>query len=161
MPSFAALALFASCALGAVLPRVQSVPDGACCFTLRDTTSNKVIQQDKTNGNVYFDAGAPQGWYCINLSDSRDVLLDHLNNACIISIENRFLCLDPTMGVVSWTLDDSDGTALLAHDGETSYHACPNKSGGELLWGNDKKATGCRTVSLKAQGFKGTCPGLT
>lgn len=156
------LALFGALAVAAVLPRDKDVPAGQCCFELHDVATGKAVQQDKQTGYLYFETSKPTGWYCIDLSNSHNVLRDDFNNACFLSTTAQFKCLDPTIGPNSWTLESDDQAVQLAHDGDSAYYACPSPTGGELLWGDLKAdVSGCRATRIKAEGLTGTCKGLT
>jgi len=160
MALFNLLALFCTAALAGVIPRsgTQDVPAGQCCFTLHDASTGKVVQQDQETGFLYLGSSQPNGWYCIDLSDTRDILWDDFNNACILTWpDEQFTCLDPTLGPNLWTLNHS-GALRLSHDGGAGYSACSSSSG-EILYSNQK--TGCRVLQLKPQGLKGTCDGLS
>ncbi|KAL7814598.1 hypothetical protein V8C44DRAFT_35487 [Trichoderma aethiopicum] len=143
----------------AVIPRNYDVPPGYCCFALSDPSTGKTIQQNAEYGFLYFDADQPKGWYCFNSADSRPILWDDFNNACIISWDGHFQCLDPTPGDDTWTLGSS--SPLLLHDSSPTYQACPNKDGGEIISSEAPAAAGCRDIQLLAIGLKGTCSSLT
>ncbi|KAK7413399.1 hypothetical protein QQX98_007701 [Neonectria punicea] len=151
--------LFCSLAAAAVLPRVnQDVPAGHCCFTLNEASTGAIVQENKVNGFLYLNGGKPNGWYCINLSNSQNILLDDFNNACFLAPDGLFQCLDPTIGPNSWTLKKSGSNTLLAHDGSTTFTSCPNKNPGQLLYGiKSGDSSQCKKITLKAKGFKGTC----
>ncbi|KAF7551001.1 hypothetical protein G7Z17_g5335 [Cylindrodendrum hubeiense] len=159
MSAFKLLVLFCTLATAAVLPRVvKDVPAGYCCFTLHDPSSGKIVQQDQESGFLYLNGGQPSGWYCINLSDTQNVLRDDFNNACFLAPDSLFQCLDPTIGPNSWTLKKSGSNTLLAHDGSTSFMSCPSKTTGQLLYGTKSgDSSQCKKITLKAKGFSGTC----
>lgn len=164
------LTLFTSLALAAVAPiprEAKHVNKGACCFTLQDTTSGALVHQNPQDGITYLNnPDQPEGWYCLYLSDTRDILYDQDMNACILTGNSQlqpiaqFMCLDGTPGFNLWTIT---GSHLLAHDGNTSFQSCPNPRGkGSEIWGKkESNNTGCKTISLKATGFQGTCGNLS
>lgn len=160
------LTLFSTVAIAAVTPLPPApnkhVPEGYCCFSLRDSASNALVQQDRKTGQIYLNSDKPEGWYCIDLSDSRNILYDDYWNACILSLNSnqesigRFTCLDGTPGPNSWTLESGH----LAHDGDIGYQACPGSSG-SLVWGEkDGDTAGCTNNLLKATDFQGTCDNI-
>ncbi|KAH7011701.1 hypothetical protein EDB80DRAFT_398907 [Ilyonectria destructans] len=153
------LALFCTLATAAVIPRaVKDVPAGYCCFTLHDTASGTIVQQNQETGFLYLNGGQPSGWYCINLSNTQNVLRDDFNNACFLAPDGLFQCLDPTIGPTSWTLTKSGSNTLLAHDKSTTFSSCPSKTTGRLLYSTKSgDASQCKKITLKAQGFTGTC----
>ncbi|KAL7824038.1 hypothetical protein V8C26DRAFT_384672 [Trichoderma gracile] len=157
------LFLLTSLSSAAVIPRNYDVSPGYCCFTLSDPSTGKTIQQNKEYGFLYFDANQPKGWYCFNSADSRPILWDDFNNACIISWDGHFQCLDPTPGDDKWTLGGSSTSSspLLLHDSSPTYQACPNKDGGEIISSGAPAAAGCRNIQLVASGLEGTCSSLT
>ncbi|KAH7149459.1 hypothetical protein B0J13DRAFT_621318 [Dactylonectria estremocensis] len=156
---FKCLVLFCSLATAAVLPRaVKDVPAGACCFTLHDTSTGAIVQQNKDSGFLYLNGAQPNGWYCINLSNSQNILLDDFNNACFLAPDGLLQCLDPTIGPNSWTLKKSGSNTLLAHDGSTTFTSCPGKPSGRLLYGTKSgDSSQCKKITLKAKDFTGTC----
>ncbi|KAL6878848.1 hypothetical protein J3F83DRAFT_724118 [Trichoderma novae-zelandiae] len=157
--------LLASVSAAAVIPRSYDVPSGYCCFALSDPSTGKTIQQNKEYGFLYFDASQPKGWYCFDPADSRPILWDDFNNACIISWDGHFQCLDPTPGDDTWTLSSrsssSSSNPLLLHDGSATYQACPNEDGGEIISSGAPAAAGCRDIQLEATGLEGTCSSFT
>lgn len=154
------LVFFCSLASALVVPRAggQDVPAGSCCFTLHEGSSNTIVKQDKSSGFLYLGGAKSDGWYCIDLSNSANILRDDFNNACFLASDGQFQCLDPTIGPNSWTLKKSNKTVYLVHDGDSSYNSCPDKAGNKLLWGQAQQgASSCKKLSLKAEGFKGSC----
>ncbi|RFU80915.1 hypothetical protein TARUN_1286 [Trichoderma arundinaceum] len=152
------LLLLSSLSSAAVIPRDYDVPAGYCCFSLTDASNGKTVQQNKEYGFLYFDASQPKGWYCFNTANSRPILWDDFNNACIITWDGHFQCLDPTPGDDTWTLGGSN--LLLSHNSSPTYQACPNQGGGEII-SSGATAAGCRNIQLKATGLKGTCSSFT
>ncbi|CAM1501120.1 Fc.00g102820.m01.CDS01 [Cosmosporella sp. VM-42] len=164
MPSFSLLALFCTVAAAAVLPR-HNVPSGSCCFNLYDDHTGAIVQQDKPNGDLYFNSKFPAGWYCIDLADSRNILFDDFGNACFLRPNSKgqsvgeLVCLDPTPGFNSWTLSS---TNRLQHDGITTWWSCPSPTSGNWIYGQVEGSTSsCKQIRLKAKGFQGTCGKLT
>ena len=129
------------------------VPPDSCCFTLHDATTNRIIKQTKHNGYLTLFGNNPDGWYCINLSDSRKVLWDAFNNACFINPDQAFQCLDPIPSSDVWSILNAREGALVAVNGMTDFDACEDE-----VYTNDKG--GCRGIKLKAAGLQGSCGGF-
>ncbi|KAF4951634.1 hypothetical protein FSARC_12863 [Fusarium sarcochroum] len=159
MKYFTLLALFYTLAAAAVLPR-DTVWDGHCCFTLHDVSSGATVQEN-TDGNLLLNAGKTNGFFCIDLSNSQNILRDHAFNACFLNPNGVFKCVDPTPGFQSWTLKKSGSNTLLQHDGDNTFNSCSKTSlsaKGTLLYGDKHAdATTCKKATLKAKNFKGTC----
>ncbi|KAG5979582.1 hypothetical protein E4U55_005008 [Claviceps digitariae] len=126
------------------------VPPGGCCFTLHDAATDRIIKQTKNNGFLTLSGDNPDGWYCIDLSDTRKVLWDAFNNACFINPDQAFQCLDPIPSSDVWGIQDANEGALVAVNGRTDFYAC-----GEGVYTNDKGD--CRGLKLKASGLQGSC----
>ncbi|KAG6005831.1 hypothetical protein E4U21_007603 [Claviceps maximensis] len=126
------------------------VPLDRCCFTLHDASTNRIIKQTKHNGFLTLSDDSPDGWYCIDLFDSRAVLWDAFNNACFINPDQAFQCLDPIPSSDVWSIQDAKEGALVAVNGGTDFHACGNE-----VYTNDKG--GCRGIKLQAAGLQGSC----
>ena len=71
------------------LPR-QYVPPNTCCFTLHDSSTGQIVQQQTSSGFLYLGGTQPTGWYCINLSDPNKILWDAFNNACFVNRTRSF-----------------------------------------------------------------------
>lgn len=169
MLSFKWLALFTSLALAAVapIPRGEKhVNKGACCFTLQDSKTGAIVRQGEEGITYLNNPAAPEGWYCLYLSDSRNILWDQDMNACILTGNPdlkpiaQFACNDGTPGFNEWTIK---GGNLLAHDNSIGFTSCPNPRGqGSEIWGQKTgDTTGCKPIALKATGFQGTCGNLS
>ncbi|KAG5951687.1 hypothetical protein E4U53_002500 [Claviceps sorghi] len=126
------------------------VAPGRCCFTLRDTSTNQILKQTKNNGLVTLSSDSPDGWYCINLSDSSKTLWDASDNACFINPDQAFQCLDPIPSSDAWSMQDAGEGPLVAVNGRTDFNAC-----GDGVYTTDKGA--CRGLKLKASGLQGSC----
>ncbi|KAF5246098.1 hypothetical protein FANTH_7005 [Fusarium anthophilum] len=159
MKSFTLVTLLCTMATAAVIPR-DTVFDGHCCFTLQDVATSATVQQN-SDGNLLLNAGKTNGFYCIDLSNSQDILRDNAFNACFLSPSGALKCVDPTPGFQSWTLQKSGGNTLLQHDGGSTFNSCSKTSTsakGTVLYGDKHTdATTCKKVTLKAKNFKGTC----
>ena len=151
------LLLLTSLTTALTIPRqTKTIPAGQCCFSLHDTATGDIVQQDETTGNMYLAAGEPSGWYCLGVDSGATILRDNFYNACFLRPDAQFICLDPTPGTNKFTL--ADARTELAHDGLTGWKACPNTGGtGSLLWGSGATVSGCRAITLKPEGFLGTC----
>ncbi|KAF4472173.1 hypothetical protein FALBO_918 [Fusarium albosuccineum] len=165
MRSLPLLAVFCSLAAAAVVPR-NTVWPNHCCFTLQDVASGATVQQNDDDGALLLNAGKPNGFFCIDLSNPLDVLRDHLYNACFLDSPNGlFKCVDPTPGFQSWSLKKSGSSTLLQHDGDTTFNSCQKTSTspkGTVLYGDTHTdATSCKKVTLRAKNFKGTCKNFT
>lgn len=162
MHALTCLLLF-SLATAAVIPSItKDVPKNHCCFTLHDTKTDNIVQQDQNTGYMYLGADQPDAWFCLDLTDARDILLDDFNNACFLAPYGQLKCLDPTLGFQSWSLKRSGGNTLLTHDDLTAFKACPNDSDGRLVYG-DKQTDfdTCQDIELEARGLKGSCGSFT
>ncbi|KAG6005925.1 hypothetical protein E4U43_000526 [Claviceps pusilla] len=148
--SFFSLLPTTAAAIALPLGKRGFVPSDSCCFTLHDASTNLTIKQTKNNGFLTLSGDNPDGWYCINLSDSRRVLWDASNNACFINPDQAFQCLDPTPSSDVWSIQDAREGALVAVNDRTDFHAC-----GEGVFTDDKG--GCRGLKLKATGLQGSC----
>ncbi|KAF4449277.1 hypothetical protein F53441_7439 [Fusarium austroafricanum] len=157
MKSFTLVTLFSILVTAAVLPR-ETVFDGHCCFTLQDVASSATVQQN-SDGNLLLNAGKANGFYCIDLSNSQNILRDSAFNACFLSPSGALKCVDPTPGFQSWTLRTGSNTLL--HDGGSTFNSCTKTSTsakGTVLYGDKHTdATSCKKTALKAKNFKGTC----
>ncbi|KAF7560883.1 hypothetical protein G7046_g3255 [Stylonectria norvegica] len=160
------LALFCSLATVSAIPvatppiiKYHAVPDGYCCFTLRDAKTNSIVRQQTANGFMYVGSNEPEGWYCIDLANPQKILRDQFYNACFIAPDGLFICYDQLPGPNLWTLKKSGADTLLLHDGVTTYKKRPaDIGGGKWLYGNsDSSSATFETTSLKAQDWKGTC----
>lgn len=138
------------------LPR-QYVPPNTCCFTLHDSSTGQIVQQQTSSGFLYLGGTQPTGWYCINLSDPNKILWDAFNNACFVNPDKVFQCLDPTPSNDEWSIQQSGGSVLVVVNNQSGFEVCPSDSG-NLIFTNGKADTSrCRAVTLKAQGLKGSC----
>ncbi|KAF5022790.1 hypothetical protein F66182_5154 [Fusarium sp. NRRL 66182] len=158
MHPFNLLALFFTLAAAAVLPR-NTVWDGHCCFTLHDASGATV--QESNDGILLLNAGKTNSFFCINLSNSQNILRDHAYNACFLNPSGLLKCVDPTPGFQSWTLKKSGSNTLLLHDGDGTFNSCSKPSlsaKGTVLYGDKHAdATTCKKATLKAKNFKGAC----
>jgi hypothetical protein len=160
MTALTVLTFLSSLAAAHVIPRtpLNDVPEGHCCFTLSDTSSGQVVQQDSASGDLAVGGGAPNGWYCLDLDNPEGILLDDWNNACFITPGAQLVCLDPIPGIHKWSLLTEDGATWLAYDGHTDYQACEEGGGAESLWTADKEdASQCRITHLEPKGLRGQC----
>ncbi|KAH7262155.1 hypothetical protein BKA59DRAFT_14369 [Fusarium tricinctum] len=159
MKSFTLITLFCTLATSAVLPR-NTVFDNHCCFTLQDVASGATVQEN-SNGNLLLNAGKTNGFFCIDLSNSQNVLRDSAFNACFLDPRGTLKCVDPTPGFQSWTLKNGGSNTLLHHDGASTFNSCSKTSTsakGTVLYGDKHTdATTCKKATLKAKNFKGTC----
>jgi hypothetical protein len=150
--------LFLCLAAASPVPQNQYVPDGQCCFALQDTLTGSILQQSKAGGYVYFNGGFPNGWYCIEPYNDRKLLWDDYGNTCFVNPEKQFVCLDPTPSGDKWTLVKQNNSRILARNGDSTFWACPVKTGVELVFVPQKAdKTGCRKLNLKANTLKGAC----
>ena len=137
---------------GATIPRDEfPVPDGLCCFRLRDSSTGSFAQQDYHSGYLYFNANQPQGSYCFDSS----------YNACILSgNKGQFQCLDPIPGGDTWKLRRQGGRVVLEDYGSTKFSAC-NSNPGEAIFGPvPPGGMQCRKdLQLEAVNIKGDCSG--
>ncbi|KAF5656840.1 hypothetical protein FHETE_10771 [Fusarium heterosporum] len=159
MKSFTLIALFCTLATAAVLPRDAAFKNH-CCFTLQDVASGATVQEN-SNGNLLLNAGKANGLFCIDLSNSQNILRDSAYNACFLDPRGALKCVDPTPGFQSWTLSKSGSNTLLHHDGGSTFNSCSQTSlsaKGTVLYGDKHTdATTCKKATLKARDFKGTC----
>ncbi|GAO17939.1 hypothetical protein UVI_02026830 [Ustilaginoidea virens] len=142
---------------GMVLGRDAPVPPGACCFALLDVSSGQAVQQRPGGGYLTLGAGDPDGWYCIDLADSKHVLRDAFDNACFVNSDQQLQCLDPTPGFDAWSLQHGGGDALLAVNGGTGFSACRSSAGRGVYARVKAGESGCQGIRLKARGLRGTC----
>ncbi|KAL4725430.1 hypothetical protein ACLX1H_007579 [Fusarium chlamydosporum] len=156
MKSFSLITLFCTLATAAVIPR-DTVFDGHCCFTLQDVASGATVQEN-SNGNLLLNAGNTNGFFCIDLSNSQNILRDRAFNACFLNPSGEVKCSDPTPGFQSWTLKKSGSNTLLQRDGATSFSSCSKASTsakGAVLFGDKHSgASTCKKITLKAKNFK-------
>lgn len=137
------------------VPR-QYVPPGTCCFTLHDSSTGQIVQQDSGIGYTYLGGSFPTGWYCINLSDPNKILWDAFNNACFVNPDSVFQCLDPIPSNDAWAIQQSGGNVLVVVNGSSDFKVCPTNTG-NMIFTSAKRDGNCRPLKLKAQGLKGTC----
>ncbi|KAM0418866.1 hypothetical protein ACHAPT_012233 [Fusarium lateritium] len=161
MRSFALLALFCSLSLAAVVPR-NTVFTNHCCFTLHDVATGATIQENDSNGYLFFGAGQTDGFFCIDFSNPLNQLRDHFYNACFINpTDGAVKCIDPTPGFQSWTLKKVGSNTLLLHDEDSTFNHCPKPStsakGTVLYSNNHPSVASCKKTTLKAKNFQGTC----
>jgi outer membrane protein assembly factor BamB len=137
----------------------EYVPPNTCCFTLQDSSTGQVVRQQSSSGLLYLGGSQPTGWYCINLSDANDILLDRSNYACFVNPDKAFQCLDPTPGNDLWAIEQSGGNVLVEVNGDSVFKLCPTSSG-NVIYTSAKKGGNCRALRLKAQSLTGTCGNL-
>ncbi|EFZ01676.1 hypothetical protein X797_010820 [Metarhizium robertsii] len=137
------------------LPRHDVRPD-TCCFTLHDSSTGEIVRQQTSSGFLYLGGSQPTGWYCIKLSDPNKILWDAFNNACFVNPDKVFQCLDPTPSNDSWGIEQSGSDVLVVVNRDSSFKVCPTDSG-NMIYTSAKKDEGCRSLTLKAEGLKGSC----
>jgi hypothetical protein len=160
MARFLLFSLLSYLAIASPLPQSQQVPSGACCFNLQDGASKKTVQQGVApfSGELYFNGGFANGWYCVEPSTNNKLLWDEKRNTCFINSSQQFLCHDPTPSDDQWALAKQGSSRLLTRNGDTTFLACPAPNGAErLYWAKKADKSGCRNVQLKAQNLKGAC----
>lgn len=148
---------------GAVLPRDDfPVPNGLCCFHLKDTSSGNIAQQDYHSGYLYFNANKPQGWYCFDFKNRPDIFYDRYYNACILSgNKGQFQCLDGTPGGDTWKLRRQNGKVVLEDYGSTKFSACRSSTGEDIFGPVPPAGSQCRKdFQLEATNIKGDCAGI-
>ncbi|WXC57673.1 hypothetical protein SNK03_003578 [Fusarium graminearum] len=159
MKSFSLITLFCTLVTAAVIPR-DTVFDGHCCFTLHDVANDAAVQEN-SNGNLLLNAGSTNGFFCIDLSNSQNILRDRSFNACFLNPSGEVKCVDPTPGFESWTLKKSGSNTLLHRDGATAFNSCSKtstSSKGTVLFGDKHTgASTCKKITLKVKNLKGTC----
>lgn len=129
------------------------VPPSTCCFALHDASTDQMVKQTKDNGFLTLSGDDPDGWYCINLSNSSNILWDAFNSSCFINPDQAFQCLDPIPSSDVWSLQDAGEGVLVAVNGKTDFNVC-----GDKVYTRDKG--GCRGLKLKATGLQGSCGNL-
>ncbi|QPH04885.1 hypothetical protein C2857_002260 [Epichloe festucae Fl1] len=102
------------------------------------------------NGFITLSGGNPKGWYCIDLSDSRNILWDAFNSSCFVNPDQAIQCLDPIPSSDVWGIQAASEGVLVTVNGKTDFYVC-----GDRVYTSDKGA--CRELKLKAAGFKGSC----
>lgn len=141
-PSAAAVALS--------LTQRGHAPPNTCCFTLHDAANNQIIKQTKGNGFITLSGGNPDGWYCIDLSDSSNILWDASNSSCFVNPDQAIQCLDPIPSSDVWGMQAAGEGVLVTVNGKTDFHVC-----GDRVYTGDKG--GCRRLKLKVADLKGSC----
>lgn len=134
---------------------------GFCCFSLQDTSSSNIVQQDTHSGYLSLNSGHSNGWYCLNSNRQDTVLRDGAYNACILDYRNQFQCLDPTPGSDIWTVKRTGGKTVLQNDGSQGFSACSSAKG-EMLYGSNPPGDAkCRKLTqLAVVGMQGACNGF-
>ncbi|KAG0646913.1 hypothetical protein D0Z07_6195 [Hyphodiscus hymeniophilus] len=156
IPLFVAFCLNISASISAaVLPRQSQTP---CSFVMSAVgVANGSVVQD-TDGENRIGGTYPQASYYI----STGALFDGLEHHCVIMPSFQFQCILGSSGSANFSFAD-DGN--LMQGDEEDWWACPAPGPGDdgsynIFSYGLVNTTGCEALTLKAEGFNCTDPGV-